>query len=480
MKPLITFSLALTFTSTLFAQEPVDIGTRLELFVDDLLIGEMKDTNRKLHSPTLLKSSGKARPFGHYATVLKSEAGYQLYYRGDAIPGMHWKKDGWGPYHANEVTEYAESKDGYNWTEPNLGLYEYPGMPEGNVIVSGEFLITHNFTPFIDNRPGVPKEQRYKAIGGGKYPEDSWALWSEKDTRAKLREKHGPGGLYGFVSPDGIHWKRIQQEAIISEKEGNFDSQNVAFWSEAEEQYVAFFRILHKGLRSIRKSTSKDFLSWTEPVMMEANQPGEHLYTNGTHPYFRAPHIYIALPTRFQANRAAITDVVFMSTRPGSTRYDRPFKEAFIRPGLGEGGWGNRSNYAALNIVPTSKDEMSIYMYGGGHYTLRTDGFISVNAGYDEGEFITKPFIFGGDELVINSATSAAGMIRVEIQDAAGKAIEGFTLEDSAKIWGDAVSRAVKWSKSADISSLAGMPVKLRFVMNEADIYSIQFPKASE
>lgn len=480
MRTFLCAILAATTALRISAEEAIDIGTRRELFVDKLLVGKFKNTELKLHSPTLLKRTEKQRPSGHYATVLKSERGYQFYYRGDAVPGMHWKKDGWGPYHANEVTEYAESSDGYSWTEPNLGLYDYPGMPEGNVILADQFLVTHNFTPFIDDRPGIPEDEKYKAIGGGKYPDENWALWPDKDTRAKLREKYGVGGLYGFVSPDGIHWKKIQEKAIIPETEGNFDSQNVVFWSEAEGQYVAFFRILHKGLRSIRKSTSQDFLTWTEPVLMEANMPGEHLYTNGTHPYFRAPHIYIALPTRFQANRSSITDVVFMSLRPGSTKYERTFKEAFIRPGLGEGGWGNRSNYVALNVVPTGKDEMSLYMYGGGHYTMRTDGFISVSAGYEEGSFLTKPLIFGGNKLEINSSTSAAGMIRVEIQDLEGNPNKGFTLEDSEKIWGDEVSRIVKWNHSADLSALAGQPVRLRFVMNEADLYSIRFPEISE
>ena len=91
---------------------------------------------------------------------------------------------------------------------------------------------------------------------------------------------------------------------------------------------------------------------------MNANTPGEHLYTNGTHPYFRAPHIYIALPTRFQAKRGSTTDIVFMSSRGGNT-YDRTFKEAFIRPGLDPASWGNRSNYAAWHVLPTSSTEMS-------------------------------------------------------------------------------------------------------------------------
>lgn len=476
------FLIPLAVCLPLFAQEPVDIGDRRELFVDDLLIGELNGTRLKLHEPHRLRRT-PPRPFGHYATVLKDGDKLRLYYRGDKIPGAHWR-NGWGKYHEGEVTLYAESTDGgINWATPNLGLYETPEIKEGNVVLDmGEdtFLVTHNFTPFIDTRPGVPDDERYKALGGGKYPAENWGNWKTPDERAKLREKYGPGGLKAFASADGLNWRILRKEPVIAEELGSFDSQNGAFWSEAEQKYVCYFRWFDKGRRAIRRSTSEDFLNWTEPVDMQANEPGEHLYTSGTQPYFRAPHIYIALPTRFQATDGAITDIAFMATRPGGDRYHRHFKEAFIRPGLGAAGWGNRANYLTLNVVQTSPTEMKMFMYGGAQYVMRLDGFISVNAGFEAGEFITKPFVFGGDELEINHSTAGAGNIWVEIQDGDGQAIPGFTLEDCDAIRGDAIAGIVSWKESSDVSSLAGKPVRLRFVMNEADLYSLRFPAAAE
>ncbi len=473
---LIVASLLLPSTG-LRTAEPVDIGSRRELFVDDLLIGELKGTRLKMHEPQLLKRV-PPRPFGHYATVLQDGDRLRLYYRGDKVPGAHWR-NGWGQYHEGEVTLYAESKDGgINWTEPNLGIHDVPEMPKGNVVLDmgpETFLVTHNFTPFIDTRPGVPKDQRYKGMGGSRFPDENWGGWKAKDERAKLREKYGVGGLRVFASPDGLRWRRLKAEPVLREDQGSFDSQNVAFWSEAEGQYVAYFRFFKNGVRAIRRSTSKDFLTWTEPVDMVANEKGEHLYTSVTQPYFRAPHIYIALPTRFQARAGAITDIVLMATRPGSDTYHRHFKEAFIRPGLGARGWGNRANYLTLNAVQTSPTQMSMFMYGGGHYVMRLDGFISVNAGHDEGEFVTKPFKFSGSELEINYSTSGAGRMQVEIQDGAGNAIPGFKLEDSRVIYGDDISRTVKWGDSTDVGRLADTPVRLRFVMNEADLYSLRF-----
>ena len=124
-----------------------------------------------------------------------------------------------------------------------------------------------------------------------------------------------------------------------------------------------------------------------------------------------------------------------MSTR-GGDRYERTFMEAWVLPGIGLRNWVSRSNYPAYGIVPTGPAEMSLYIsrhnaQQSAHvarYTLRTDGFASVRAGYQGGEMLTRPLVFAGGALEINFATSAAGSIRVEIQDAAGKPMPGFAL----------------------------------------------------
>lgn len=476
-----TILIALASTETASPDEPVepvDIGTRRELFVDDLIIGSFDGTQLKMHEPQRLRHT-PPRPFGHYATVLKDGENLRLYYRGDKVPGAHWR-NGWGKYHEGEVTLYAESSDGgINWVEPDLGIHDVKEIPKGNVVVDmsdDTFLVTHNFTPFIDTRPGVPAEERYKALGGGRFPPDNWGGWKTADERRLLREKYGPGGLKAFASDDGLHWRLLRKEPVIAEDQGSFDSQNGAFWSDAEQQYVCYFRWFDNGRRAIRRSTSKGFLNWTKPVDMQANEPGEHLYTSCTHPYFRAPHIYVSLPTRFQARAGAITDIVLMATRPGSDHYHRHFKEAFIRPGLGARGWGNRANYITLNVVQTSPTEMSMFMYGGAQYVMRLDGFISVNAGYEKGEFVTRPATFSGSTLEINYSTAGAGEIHVELLGADGKPIPGFSLEDCDAIKGDAIAQTVTWQGTADVSSLAGQPVRVRFVMNEADVYSLRFP----
>ena len=108
-------------------------------------------------------------------------------------------------------------------------------------------------------------------------------------------------------------------------------------------------------------------------------------------------------------------------------------------------------------------------------FTLRVDGFVSVYASLHGGEMITKPLIFEGNRLQINFATSAGGSVKVELQTADGEPIEGYTLEDAVEIFGDELSRTVQWGDSPDASSLAGQPVRVRFALKDADLYSFQF-----
>jgi hypothetical protein len=108
-------------------------------------------------------------------------------------------------------------------------------------------------------------------------------------------------------------------------------------------------------------------------------------------------------------------------------------------------------------------------------YSLRLDGFAAVAAPYGGGELLTRPLTFAGKELVLNFATSAAGGIRVEIQDASGKPVPGYALADAAETIGNELERVVRWKSGGDVRPLAGKPVRLRFVMRDARLYALQF-----
>ena len=458
------------------SSQSIDIGSRRELFVDRLLIDTMTSAELRLHHPVKAPRPRSPLPEKHYFTVIKDRDDngdlYRAYWR-ETDPNFP------GPFHtghAGEMLCYGESRDGHEWHFPKLGLYEIGGSRENNVILAKQPPFLTNFTPFIDTRTGVDPGERYRALAGYPGPGD------------KRGQSEPRWGLFAFVSADGIHWtKRDEVIPYRPEWRHAFDSQNVSFWSEAEQQYVCYFRTWTspERLRSISRTTSRDFQEWTTPVAMNPNLPGEHLYTNQTHPYFRAPHIYIALPTRFVPGRGNApeydvkdvnaTDILLMTSRAGSTKYDRTFTEAFIRPGFDAAQWRNRSNYVALNVIPTSLTEMSIYHRSGDRYVLRTDGFISVHVGADEGELITKPLTFSGNKLHLNFSTSAAGGIQLEIQKPDGTPIPGFTAADCVPIYGDEIDRVIQWRDDRDLTSLAGQPVRLRFEMTECDLFSLRF-----
>ena len=219
------------------------------------------------------------------------------------------------------------------------------------------------------------------------------------------------------------------------------------------------------------------------------------IYSLALDPYFRAPQIILAMPRRFLPLRTfypemealktpGLSDGIFMSSRDG-VAWNR-FEEAFIRPGLDARNWVHRANTPARGIVPTGSDEISIYVERNYTFpsnrlermTLRTDGFVSIHAGVPGGEMVTRPLLYVGGDLVLNCATAASGGIRIEIQDAAGRPIQGFRLEDAPEIFGDAVERTVDWGRtpgSRPLACLAGTPVRLRFVMRDADLYSLKF-----
>lgn len=453
----------------------IDIGSRRELFVDRLLVERLDGVRLELHEPrpagVAVKYDGPAdERFCIFTTVLKDGDTYRMYYRGH--PGSDWKKS---------VTCYAESRDGKTWTKPNLGLVDVNGSRQNNAILpTGEA-----FGPFLDQRPGVPREERFKA------------------------NMNAPGGLMGYVSGDGIHWRAVKKDLLLRRTLPNhFDSQNVMFWSSAEQCYLCYARHALGGKRATARATSADFLSWSDFTLMtysdtKSTTPSQHLYTNQTQPYFRAPHIYIALPGRFQAGRRVLSeeqareigahrdgggvgdvaDGVFLTSRAGSTTYDFTFRESFVRPGIGYSNWTSRNNYPACGVVPTGPHEMSLYVqrnYGqkSGYLermTLRTDGFVSVRGPYEGGQLLTRPLTFAGRKLEVNYSSSAAGSLRVEIQDAAGRPLPGFSLADCPAIIGDEIARVVSWKSGPDVGALAGKPVRLRFEVKDADLYSFEF-----
>jgi hypothetical protein len=137
------------------------------------------------------------------------------------------------------------------------------------------------------------------------------------------------------------------------------------------------------------------------------------------------------------------------------------------------------------STIEDTPDEISLYATEGywegtdtavRRYTLRADGFVSLHAPAAGGELLTKPLTFSGGNLALNVETSGAGSVQVEIQDAQGKPLDGFTLNECQPIFCDSLQHIVRWeSQGGDLRPLAGKPVRLRFVLRDADLYAFQF-----
>ena len=462
-----------------------NIGSRRELFVDRYLIDTTSGVELRLQRPLpkeIVMQYDKPWEGNTciYHSIFRDGDRYRMYYNAATY------KPTTMPAH-DVFIAYAESQDGKNWVRPELGLVEFNGSKKNNIIWTSPDL--DNWSSFKDTNPAATADARYKGF------------------------YYVKGGLMAVGSSDGIRWSRLSERPVLTD--GAFDSLNLAFWDAERRHYRAYYRDFRNKLRDIKTATSHDFIHWTPGVWLE--YPGaaaEQLYTNNVLPYYRAPHLYLGFPARYLdrgwsdamrllpqlAERearskvsprygTALTDGLFMTSRDGAVFHR--WAEAFLRPGLSQtDNWVYGDNYQNWGLIETKSDmagapdELSIYAtehYWRGTYSnlrrfvLRVDGFASVNAPGKGGEFTTRPLVFTGKELEMNFSTSVAGSVRVEIQDQRGGAIPGYTLDDCSDIFGDRLERVVAWRHGADVSKLAGKPVRLRFVMKDADLYSIRY-----
>ena len=492
------------------ASAVIDVGSRRELFVDNFLVAQLAGrAELRLHHPepqeiVMVFDAPWEGNATAYNAVFKDGNRYRMYYR---AWNLSVTPSGVEPGDNPQIACYAESDDGIHWRRPNLGLHEFKGSKQNNILfVRGEIggVKNENGAPavFRDDNPATAADARYKTF--------------------VHYIKYG-NGMLPLKSPDGLVWSPMSPNPAITDPHRNaFDSQVCAFWDAVRGEYRAYWRYFEKsdGGRAIRTATSKDFLHWENRADLKyVDSPPEELYENYIAPYFRAPQVLIGFPVRYvergwsdsmralpelenRENRArsserygtALTETLFMASRDG-VMFKR-WNEAFVRPGPERPGtWNYGHLYSGWQVVETKAviagepNELSLYAsegYWSGHangghssalrrYTLRLDGFVSAQAPMSGGELISKPLRFSGRQLALNFATSAAGSVRVEIQDANGQPFPGFTLDDCPPIFGDTIERHVTWKQGTDVSAVAGQAIRLRFVLKDADVYAFQF-----
>ena len=512
------------------------IGSRRELFVDDELVDRISGkADLRLHHPApqeiaIVHDEPWEGSGCVYHSIFKDGDRYRMYY---AAGHLNVTPDGVNAGTHGQFCCYAESDDGIHWRKPSLGLHEFQGGTANNIVMVRQKVGDAMSEPgepavFKDENPDTPPDARYKALlPASRLPADH---------RRGLLAFKSPDGLHWSpmsdrpIITDGAF--DSQNLAFWDAARGNYR----AYWRYFTKGGYDDETIWNpQGHRAVRTATSKDFLNWTDQAELQyVDSPSEQLYTNQVKPYHRAPHLLIGFPMRYVErghndgpddearagagpertdrwsaslralpeleNRQwraksserygrALTEGLFMASRDG-VNFKR-WNEGFLRPGIERRGtWNYGHQTIAWHPVETkgtledAPDELSLYAVESywtdnsdllRRYTLRLDGFVSVNAPMSGGELVTKPVTFTGKTLWLNFSTSAAGSLRVELQDANGKPLPGYTFDDCEELFGDTLDRNITWKTNPDLSPLVGQSVRVRFVLRDADLFSYQF-----
>ena len=489
-------SLLSTNFSNVMAQEVevavLDVGNTRQLFMDDFIIDVQHGVTMQMHSPrstgeVLIETDLPAEQGGYvyaYSTVMKDDGKIKIWYD-------FFRPRSEDPYDHDRHVAYAESIDGIHFTKPILGYFEVDSSAQNNVVI-----------------PGV--------IGGASVWKDPRA---DPEHRYKSQSKVYPSGdFHMYSSPDGLRWKLFKE----IEPNGPHDTQTIVFWDENIGEYVFygrhFFREDGIKIRGVRRALLKDFTEVVNtdivigPDLRDRMKYGNQTSVRNTvdyygatvFPYSENKSLYIMLAqsfwhwvpdTKYQGTEEpGMRDVRLAISRDGKSFERMGDRKAFMTPGP-LGRFDSKQIWALPNPI-IMDDEIWIYYVGWNwdragrvdpfadgvkkaaisRAILRLDGFVSLNASYDQiGEIVTKPLRFSGELLQVNANTSAGGSIRIEVLNAKGEVIPGFDRENSDWIVGNSVRHTATWNGMSNLKALEGQIVRLRFLLQDCELYAFNF-----
>lgn len=468
-----------------------EIGSQKQLFLDQQRIEYVKGLAFKMHRPArtgevLVAPDLPVERGGYpylYSSVLKSESDHiQLWYD-------YYKPNSEDPYDHDRHVAYAESADGIHFTKPMIGRFEWQGNKENNIVIPG---IVGGSSVWIDDQ--APLQHRYK-------------------TQMKV---YPSGEFHMYSSPDGKDWSLYQK----IDPKGPHDTQTIIFWDHRINAYVFYGRyFINKGEyreRAVRRAIiSEDFTKientglvlwpdWRDRGKYSEVKPNGSAvdYYGATIFPYEGQYIMLAqsywhwIPnTTYQGtDQPGMRDVRLAVSRDGQAFQWLGQRKAFMTPGpmgqfdskqiwvmpnpivMGDELW---FYYSGINwdragrIDPQAQDQQKL---GGiSRAVLRLDGFVSLEAGFDEeGEVLTKSIRFSGDQLWVNANTGAGGYIKVEVLDPEGRVIPGFERENCQWIVGNGIKIPVVW-KDVNISSLQGQTIRLKYIIQDGELYAYQF-----
>ena len=481
------------------------IGSRKQLFIDQRYFerasGIRLCMNPPYQSPEPVMradSPWEAQGIGGYNTVIREgERRFRLWYSAQFISGL--------PQEGAVRLCYAESEDGLAWHKPELNLVTFRGSTANNIVAPlDERQSMQGATVYIDERSSA--DSRYRL----------WSKYQPADTEIEAGVEPG---LWAMHSADGLLW--TYDEGQPNPPGQMCDTQNVFFWDDNYDCYVGYTRVHEtqrrdeaaemehgKRYRSIGRITSPDFRTWSQPtlIVLEGDaleleaplpptavaRPQMDFYTSAAYKHPEADDAYFMMPAAYYHWEAddgpATMDVKLLTSRDGIIWNRQGDREPFIRRGLDGSAAGGM---VMANVWPLHTETETWIYYGGRGHThnqadhdgsnnglfravLRRDGFVSADAGLSGGEFTTPPLVFDGGELELNVDCGAGGWLLVELQDAEGRALQGYTHKECQTVTANAIQKRVSW-KGVGTRIAANAPVRLRVIMRGTKLYSFRF-----
>ncbi|MBN1343811.1 MAG: hypothetical protein JXQ73_14100 [Phycisphaerae bacterium] len=414
------------------------------------------------------------------------------------------KYRGWGGCQTKEGQRYAcyfESDDGLDWRRPKLGIVEFGGNKDNNLME-----ITPG-TVFID--PAGPPEERYKAVSEGPVDRDRIEAFTKRrpDAREHRAWRADAGevfGVLGAVSPDGYRWKRLPDPLAIE----HCDTQVVAYYDERLKKYVIYTRNWSVGARSTRAPEDRG-LSWlnvarrsigrTESdnfrdfplsrIILEPGPsllPSDTLYTNCKTTIPGAPDHHLLFPTVWHTSDDSCS-VVVASSLDGKVWHYLP-GEPVLETGP-FGAFDGGCVFASPNLVELANGDFVLpytgyifpHKYPRGSWKFQTGyavwpkGRLIALEAVDRGEFATVGVMPPGRKLRINALTKRAGSILVEVVGQNGQVDGDHSFGDCKTIIGDQHWTPVTWKGKDDLGFKEGEFIYLRFRMEKAQLFGLEF-----
>ena len=412
---------------------------------------------------------------------------------------------------------YLTSTDGLSWERPKLGLAEFGGRRDHNIVFTSD-MVSHTVTPdamkrFVRGNPQRPQGKKAFFWSVVKHPHPPTP--AQKYIALAIVQDHRPGA-HIVNSPDGIHWSCADVpfwETPHDVAGFGDDCLMQILYDDARKKWVVYRRIIpefserlignasdrerkpvDRYNRSYAYAESADLRNWTNHrlilTMDPDDPPDTELYQFSCH---KIGQTYVGYMSIFHLRDQSI-DIQLATSRDGLefTRVCRgkPFIQSGAPSYYDYMAMACDQSvpvivndtvfvyYAAVNVRHDAGSKDAGESGGCALVTFKRDRYASLETGADGSGLCrvsTKPFVVRHPKLYLNAATWSEGSIRVEVLTPDWKPIPGFSESLVLGIRGDALDHPVRWKENVDMRALTGKSIRLKFHMTRARIYAMTF-----